>query len=228
MRHRRVRAAAGRDDLEDVVGAHQRACAERDLPGRQLRPVVHAVDGLHREAVEQSFLHHHAAAAFVFLGGLEDEIRGAVEAAALRHRFRCAEQHRRVAVVAARVHLARHLRLVRDAGRLVDVQRIEVGTQPDGVTGASLPQDTDDAGAGDARVHVESERTELVGHVRSGRLLLERGLRMRVEVMAPAAHFGVEGGDFGDEVQGDDAKESTNDSPLRAIARGPERAPHPI
>ena len=80
--HRRVRALAGRDDLEDVEGAHQRPGAHRDRADRLQRPVVHAVDRAHRKAVEQPFLDHHAAAAFVLLGRLEDEVDGAVEALA--------------------------------------------------------------------------------------------------------------------------------------------------
>ena len=117
----------------------------------KLRPVVHAVHGLHRKAVEQALLHHDAAAALVLLGGLEDEVRRAVEALALRHRARRAEEHRRVAVVAARVHLAFVLRRVRDAGLLVDVQRVEVRAQADRILRSAVPQHADHAGAGEAR-----------------------------------------------------------------------------
>ncbi len=50
VRHRRVRALAGGDDLEDVVGAHQRTGAHRERAERLARPVVHAVDRAHRES----------------------------------------------------------------------------------------------------------------------------------------------------------------------------------
>ena len=82
VRHRRVRALAGRDDLEDVERAHQRAGAQRRSCRPAVpRPVVHPVHGLHREPVEEALLDHDAAAALVFLGRLEDEIRRAVEIA---------------------------------------------------------------------------------------------------------------------------------------------------
>ena len=42
-----------------------------------------------------------------------------------------------MAVVAARVHLAFGLRCVRDAGLLVDVERIEVGAQADRIAASS-------------------------------------------------------------------------------------------
>ena len=84
--HRRVRALAGGDDFEDVVRAHQRSRAHRERTGRQARPVVHAVDRAHREALEQPFLDHHPASAFVLLGRLKDEVDRAVQTLPLRQR----------------------------------------------------------------------------------------------------------------------------------------------
>ena len=68
---------------------------------------MHAVDLLHAEAVHQPVLDHGLAAAAAFLGGLEDDDRGAVEIAGLGEIARGAEQHRGVPVMAAGVHLAR-------------------------------------------------------------------------------------------------------------------------
>ncbi len=67
---------------------------------------MHAEHGLDRELVEQPLLHHDASAALVLLGGLEDEMHDAVEIARLGEIFGGAEQHGRVAVMAAGVHLA--------------------------------------------------------------------------------------------------------------------------
>ena len=61
-------------------------------------------------------------------------------------------------------------------------------------------QHADDAGAGEPGVHVEPHGAELVGDERGGRRFLERGLRMRVQVAAPAAELGLQRGDFGDDV----------------------------
>ena len=43
MRHRRMRAAALDDDLEDVESGHHRTGPDGKLPRWQTRPVVHAV-----------------------------------------------------------------------------------------------------------------------------------------------------------------------------------------
>ena len=59
---------------------------------------------LHREAIEQTLLHHHPATAFVFLGGLEDQHHGAVEAAGFGQVTGRPQQHGGVAVMAAGVH----------------------------------------------------------------------------------------------------------------------------
>ena len=83
-------------------------CAHRELAHRQLAAScasrTRACIGNRSNSPSS---HHHPAAAFVLLGRLEDEVRRC-----RRSRLRCAsalrgaEQHRRVAVVAARVHLA--------------------------------------------------------------------------------------------------------------------------
>lgn len=39
---------------------------DAEVPGRNTRPVVHAEDGVHREALEQAVLHHLAGAAAAF------------------------------------------------------------------------------------------------------------------------------------------------------------------
>ena len=79
---------------------------ERELADLHARPVVRAEDRLHRELLEQAVLDHLARAAAAFLGGLEDQVDGAVVVAVLGEVLGGGEQHRGVAVVAARVHLA--------------------------------------------------------------------------------------------------------------------------
>src|SRR4029453_3617640 len=86
---------------------------------------------------------------------------------------------------------------VRDAGLLVDVQRIEVGTKPDGLRRGPVLQHPDDASAGDPRVDPDPERSKLAGDERARGRFLERGFGMRVQVVAPRAHVRFEGGDFG-------------------------------
>ena len=101
-----MRAFARCDDLEHVVGAHQRPGAHREAPHRHARPVVHAVDRAHREAIEETFLDHHAPAALVLLGWLKDEVDGSIDTLRPRQRAGGAEQHGGVPVMAAGVHPA--------------------------------------------------------------------------------------------------------------------------
>ncbi len=66
----------------------------------------------------------------------------------------------------------------------------------------AVAQDADDAGLRQSAMDLEPERLELVGDERGRLRLLERGLGMRMDVVAPAAHVGVERGDFGNDVHG--------------------------
>ena len=131
MRHGAVRAHALHHDLEDVVGGHHRAGPHREAADRDARHVVHAVDALDRELLEQPLLDHDAAAALVLLGGLEDEIDGAVEVLGLGEILGGAQQHHRVAVMAAGMHLAGDRRFVIEVVGLVHVERVHVGAQAD-------------------------------------------------------------------------------------------------
>ena len=95
-------------DGEAVGGRHHRAGADGEGADRDARHVVHAVDLLDAETVHHAVLDHLRAAAAALLGRLEDHDGRAVEVARLGEVLGRAEQHRRVAVVAAGMH---------DAGR---------------------------------------------------------------------------------------------------------------
>ena len=76
------------------------------------------------------------------------------EAALARQMLRGREQHRRVAVVAARVHLAGDPALVRQARGLVDRQCVHVGAQAETLGAAADLQLRDDARAAQPRCTV--------------------------------------------------------------------------
>mgnify|MGYP002621741539 CR=1 FL=1 len=158
MRHRAMRALALHGDLENVEGGHHRPGPHGHLADIEAWPVVHAIDLLDREFLEQPVLDHDAAAAFILLRRLEDEIDRAVEILRLGEVLGGAQQHGGVAVMAAGMHLALMLRLVAEIVLLVHVQRIHVGTQADGPAGAvAARQLADDAGAGEAAMHLDAE-----------------------------------------------------------------------
>ena len=129
VRPRRVAAETFDVDVDAVGRRHHRAGPDREIADREAGIVVHPVHLLDPEAVHHAVVDHLAAAAAALFGRLEDHHRGAVEVARLGEIFRGAEQHGGVAVVAAGVHLAGVLRLVGQAGGLLDRQRVHVGAQ---------------------------------------------------------------------------------------------------
>ena len=137
---------------------------------------MHAVDALDRELLEQPLFHHDPAAALVLLGRLEDEVDRAVEVLGLGQVLGRAQQHHRVAVMAAGVHLAGDRRLVIELVGLVDVERVHVGAQADRALGRARAQHAHDAGLGQAAMDLDAEALQLLGddvgrpHFLEGRL----------------------------------------------------------
>ena len=89
---------------------------------------------------KQTIVHHLFCAPQAFLGGLEDQVERAIEAAPLGQVFGGGQQHRSVTVVPTSMHDACVAAGVGQAGGFLDRQRIHVGTQADGFAGASAPQ----------------------------------------------------------------------------------------
>ena len=152
---------------------------------------MHAVDLLDAEALDEAVLDHGEAAGEAFLVGLEHDHHRAVEVARLAQILGGAEQHGRVPVVAARVHLARRLGCVRNARHLLDRQGVHVGAQPDRGRAVALAQHADDAGAADADMHLDAERFKFLRDDIRGAMLLEAELRMGVKVAAPRGQLRV-------------------------------------
>ena len=152
-------------DLDVVGRSHHRARTDGELADRKAGIVVHAVDFVDAEAGDQPVLDHRQTAGAALLRRLEDHHGGAGEIARLGEIFGGAEQHRGVAVMAAGVHLARHGRFVRQAGFLLERQRIHVGAKPDDlVARLAAADDADDAGPADPGNHfIAAEALELVG-----------------------------------------------------------------
>ena len=195
MRHRGVGAGAGEAKFEHVDGGHHRADAGGDGAERHSRPVVHGVDRLDGEAVEQAGVDHARAAALVFLRGLEHEMHGAVEVGLLAQQLGGAEQGSGVAIVATGVHDAGIAGGVRLAGVLGDRQRVEFGAQADGAVAGAAAQRADDAGAGDALVHLQAERAKLLGDEGRRLVLVEAEFGVGVDGVAPGHDLGRDGGD---------------------------------
>jgi len=96
----------GDADVEKRPARHHRPRTDLELADLQPRPVVHAEDHVARKLVEEALLDHRRGAALPLFGRLEDEMHRAVEVAGLREMARRAQQHRRMAVMAAGMHPA--------------------------------------------------------------------------------------------------------------------------
>ena len=152
---------------------------------------MHAEHRFHGEFFEQAFLDHFTAAALAFLGRLENEIGGAVEALALGQVLGRAQQHGGVAVVAAGVHAAVVLGLVAEAVHFVDGQGVHVGAHADGARAAAAGQFADHPRLGKAAVHLNAPGFEFCGDDARRAQFLERGLGVGVDVAPDGADFGL-------------------------------------
>jgi aminopeptidase N len=195
LRARAVAAAAVERDLRGVGGGHDRPAAVPDPAGGH-RPDVLAEHDLRRgEALEKPVVDHFPGAAAFLLGGLEHgEQRSRPGRRLAREDRRRADQARDVHVVPARVS-HRHVpsagvppadgARVRQAGLLLDGQRVHVGAQHHRRPGA-VAEHADDAGAPDVLGDLETERPQGRRHESGGPPLLPREFRVRVQVLVEA------------------------------------------
>ena len=208
MRPRRVPAFAFELDRNVIGGRHDRARADGEFADRQPRKIVHAINLINGKTGDEAVLHHGLGAGAALLRRLEDHDRRAGKIARLGEVFGGTKQHRGVAVMAAGVHLAGHRRLVRQAGFLLERQRVHVGAQPHHLAAGLAPglaaaDDANDAGAADAwHDLVAAETLELVGDGRRRAVHVVLQLRVHVHVVAPGGDLAVQRGDAVDDRHG--------------------------
>ena len=194
-------------DVDGVGRSHQRSRADREGADRQPRTVVHAVDLVDLETLDQSVLNHRLGAGTALLGRLEDHGHLAGEVAGFGEIARGAEQHRGMAVMAAGMHQARGLRGIGQPGRLLDRQRIHVGAQAEhldlAAAGLAALDDADDAGLAQPRRDlVTAEFAQPVGHEGRGPMHLVEQLRVRMDIPPPGLDIGLQIGDAVDDGHG--------------------------
>jgi hypothetical protein len=171
--------------------------ADDELARREARHVVHAVDFPDVPAIHHAVINHGLAACPAFFGRLEDDGHRAFEFTGESEMLRSAQQHRRVPVMAAGMHLSRRLRGVGKVGFLGNRQRIHIGAQAHHPAAGAVPSvnEADDARAADAFHHlVATEFPQLRRHDAGGAMHLVEHFRVRVEIAAPAGHLVLEGG----------------------------------
>ncbi len=186
VRHGAVPAHALDGHVGHVGRQAHRAGQHAEGARRHARHVVQGEHGIAREALEQAVLDHRARAAEVFLVGLEDQVEGAVEVAAIRQRLGGGQQDGGVAVVAARVHLARDPAGIGQARCLDHGQRIHVGADAQAAPAVAQLQLPHHAALADAGVHLEAPAFQQGGHQLAGGANLEAELGLGVDLAADA------------------------------------------
>ena len=189
LRPSAVGAFAGDGDVEECAAGVAHALAGGDLADRQAGRVVQAIDAVARETREQAIPQHRLRPAQALLGGLEDEVDGAVEGPGFRQVLSRAQQHRGVAVMAAGMHQAGVLAGVRQVGRLLDRQGVHVGAQADGGLAVAVAQHADHAGLADAAMHLDAPFLQLLGHQVGRAVFLHADFRMGVDVAPYGGEF---------------------------------------
>ena len=122
---------------------------------------------------------------------LEDQVRDAVELTGRGQVARRAQQHGRVAVVAAGMHLVGNRGGVLELVLLLQMQRVHVGAQPDRLLSRPVAlQGSHDAGRGQAAMYFETPGFELLCHDLGGPDLLEGGLGMTMDVASDGGQLG--------------------------------------
>src|SRR5918994_1360567 len=120
------------------------------------------------------------------LGGLEDEPHGAAQPFAqviLAEGASGADEHARMPIVAAGVHLPVYLRGERKIRRFMDRQSVHVGPQGNcRPVASSTPQGGDDTVLGDAGLYLQRQAVQSVEYLLGGLLGVEAELRLSVYV----------------------------------------------
>ena len=172
---------------------------------------MQAEDRIRCDVIEHTFFQHKLCTAVLtfrrtFLGGLEDEHdRTGQFITHCRQHPGCAQQHGHVGVVAAGVHYAHVLAVVLggyfrgkgQAGFLGDRQGIHIRAQRHHRSGLSAFQNSDDAGMGNAGLHVDIHGPEGFGNLLCSLVLAVGELRVGMEMTAQLHHLAVGiGGQF--------------------------------
>src|SRR3984885_13507605 len=208
---------------EAVVGGKPRPRGDRELARRQARPVMYAEHRLHGKAFEQPVADHLARTAAAFLGRLKHQINGAVEITLPGQMAGGGQQHRRVAVVAAGVHLAGVHARVGEGVVLADRQRVHVGTQPDRARGAAVTHDADDTRLAQPAMHRDAPLAQCARDEIRGARLLETELGVRMDIAPQALQHRGFRDDRLDQLHGDDSLSIMRPRPrpaYRVAARG--------
>ncbi len=153
---------------------------------------MHAEHRIAREALEQAVVDHALRSRAAFLGWLEDQVHGPVEGPGLRQITGGRQQHRRMAIMAAGMHLSRMRRTMRELVQFLDRQRVHVGAQTDRARGRAVTQCPDHARAAQPAGDCDAPFGELGGHQVRRTIFLKAQFGMGVDVAPDLLDLGAE------------------------------------
>ena len=182
---RGVAGLAAHDNVEPVRRRKAGAVHEAEIADRNFRVVVEPEGQIDLGAVHDAVGNHGLHAADTLLGRLEHQLDGARELRRelLEHRGNT-DQRRRVDVVAAGMHQARLGAGERQAGPLLDRQRVHVGTDRQHRAGATALDQAYDAGLADAGLVGDAKSREFARNDPGGADLLEAEFGVGMDVAA--------------------------------------------
>ena len=195
-------------DVDGIGRGHDRTGADRERADRNSRTVMHAIDLVDGKAVQQPVLDHGGCSSAALFRRLKDHNRVAREIPRLGEITRRAEQHRRVPVMAAGVHLARRFGGVSEICRLLDRQRVHIGAQPDHLDVAfgrrlAALDDADDAGTAQTRGDfVAAEFPQPLRHECRSAVHVVQQFGVFMDIAAPGLDIGLQIGDAVDDGHG--------------------------
>jgi hypothetical protein len=177
-----VAAFAANGEVQFVGGCIDRAGRNADRARAQSRVDVQHRDRVDLRLVEHARRDHRLGATRPFFRRLKEQHHGAGHGRTpARQHARCAEQHRGVGVVPARVHLSGDLARARFTRLLDDRQRVHIGAQCRRLPRQRTANHPDDARRRHAAM-LDPERIELALDQRRGAHLFEAELGVAVDV----------------------------------------------
>ncbi len=182
---RGVAGLAAHDNVEPVRRRQAGAMHEAESADRDLRVVVEPEGQIDPGAVHDAVGNHGLHAADTLLGRLEHQLDGARELRRelLENRGNT-DQRRCVDIVAAGMHQAGLGAGERQAGPLLDRQRVHVGTDSQHRAGATALDQANDTGLADAGLVGDAKSREFACNDPGGTYFLEAEFRVGVDVAA--------------------------------------------
>ena len=145
---------------------------------------MHGEDLVARKTLEKTVFNHLAGAATDFLGGLKDEVHGALPVLILSKGDGCAKQHGGVTVVTATVHFARDPRTV---GKLVffgEWQGVHIGTQANGAAATAFLDHAHKPSFAQTAMHGDAPRLQFFSNQGAGAFFSKTQFGVGVDVAA--------------------------------------------